>query len=282
LKTLVPPAFDGGISGPVGTNDDVLGHLDAYITTRCDTLATQNMADPNESKPAQSTTPPDAAWYLKPLRIAGVAIFGAASVIGLVLLATQSATLQQKFWMIVGWLVAAGAVVLSYLSARRAAGDPDQTIPKVVIFDAVCFLTAGLLVVSFWTGPNGRVWAATVIWSLAFVALGGLTGFLFGVPRSRREKGATAAASDASPIEQISDWLTKIIVGLGLVNLKELPPKLDVLAHYVGSSVSAAPSDGAPSFALGLIIYFSIFGFMSCYILTQMFLLKFINRFQQS
>lgn len=336
------------------------------------------------------------AWYLTWLRNLGIAVFALASVIALILLWIQGAGLLQKFWMIVGWLVACGAVTLSFLTTVRARDDDKAVIPATVIFDAVCFIVGGLVIVSFGSASDPFRWSAAMIWSFACLALGALMGFLFGIPRSRSGRtgpaatrkaagnghpegkpqnsgngkngdpgdknaksqqvernandpaaqkqpgGATvtgsnaqagadsgagiqsaangqgagngnvpsnagdgqpenndagqndgesssgASAGDESPIEQISDWLTKIIVGLGLANLKDLPHQLDLWAHYVAGSLGQSQGETAaaaaaaipwgPSFALGLIIYFLVLGFLSCYILTQMFLLNFINR----
>jgi hypothetical protein len=256
----------------------------------------------------QTNTPPQAPAFLTFLRTAGIAVFAIATVIALFLLWRQQASNVQKLWMVVGWLMACGAVAMSYMTAIRNRGRPLQAVPAIVIFDVVCFIVSGLVVVSFYSFSNALNWAAAMIWSFACLALGGIAGFLFGIPRSRsrgqRQAGPAAGANpqgalanhpqpapetstegsanggDESPIEQISDWLTKIIVGLGLANLKDLPVQLDRWANYVAPALSApgAALSPASSFALGLILYFLILGFLSCYVLTQMFLLSFINR----
>jgi hypothetical protein len=101
---------------------------------------------------------------------------------------------------------------------------------------------------------------------------------------------ASTATNDQSPIEQIADWLTKTIVGVALVNLEKLPTLLGRWASYVASGFAADPAAAAamcadksgcgigPSFALGVIIYFTIVGFLSGYLLTQVFLQKYVNR----
>src|SRR5258708_423417 len=83
----------------------------------------------------------------------------------------------------------------------------------------------------------------------AFISIGALLGFIFGIPRVPRSAasaapqpqpagGATGAASTSAPpqddrrlttntnLEDISDWLTKILVGAGLAQLAVLPGKL--------------------------------------------------------
>jgi len=71
-------------------------------------------------------------------------------------------------------------------------------------------------------------------------ALGGLLGFLFGIPRvlaSQAEQSAGAASGDApfrylpnSNLEQVSDWLTKILIGVGLVELTSLVKSIGLFA----------------------------------------------------
>ena len=87
-----------------------------------------------------------------------------------------------------------------------------------------------------------------ILWSAACFMAGFLTGFLFGVPKfgagdASPKKPACPARSGASSaqgysqrpntnLEQISDWLTKIIVGLGLVELKQIPTHLGNAARW--------------------------------------------------
>src|SRR4051794_33887578 len=66
---------------------------------------------------------------------------------------------------------------------------------------------------------------SAVLFGLAAEACGGLLGLLFGVPRTidpegGERKGAARVSYGANTnLEQISDWLTKILVGLGLTQL---------------------------------------------------------------
>ena len=81
-------------------------------------------------------------------------------------------------------------------------------------------------------------------------------------------------------MEQISDWLTKLLVGAGLVELKSLPHYLHTAAHYVAGSLGKpAGEPDASSFAAALIIYFFVEGFLGGYLATRMF---FQNAFQRS
>ncbi len=118
---------------------------------------------------------------------------------------------------------------------------------------------------------------------------GFLIGFLFGVPRALQNHdsgtatGSTVAAQEErrprlSPntnLEQISDWLTKILVGATLVELTTIPDKVRTAAAYMAHGIGyCAPScaEGDEQLAAALIVYFSVVGFLAGYLLTRMFL----------
>lgn len=125
----------------------------------------------------------------------------------------------------------------------------------------------------------------------AAASVGGLTGFLFGIPRllQRMEGGRggdVTAGQEAghmtfidlrnghsrsvggnSNLEEVSDWLTKIIVGLTLVHLA------DIKSHLLTLSVRLADATGAGSehaslsgFMLCLILAGFVVGFLSIYL----------------
>jgi len=151
-------------------------------------------------------------------------------------------------------------------------------------------LLGGLVVacIGFW----GHATAA-LLWISACLVIGGITGFLFAIPRVTRvpaknsvHAGAGAgrdASTAAMPtphgterglglgintnLEEISDWLTKILVGLGLVELGKVPDYLQRAGYYVGQSLG----ENRQAAASGLIVFFLGFGFLCGYLLTRMF-----------
>src|SRR5204862_8287798 len=87
------------------------------------------------------------------------------------------------------------------------------------VFVAIALLA---IVIYAW-GDWARLAVAGLVAGGAWVT-GGLIGFLFGIPRSladqdRRgdQSGPSARYQANTNLEQISDWLTKILVGVGLV-----------------------------------------------------------------
>lgn len=116
--------------------------------------------------------------------------------------------------------------------------------------------------------------------TLFFVAggvfcLGSSMGFLFGIPRS-------ASNSDAKPnkhyigndnLLQISDWLTKIIIGVGLTELYQIPRTLKKVAHYIAESTHVANE----ALLMFVIIYFGCIGFLFGYLWTRLYFIKMLS-----
>lgn len=174
---------------------------------------------------------------------------------------------------------------------------------------AVLGVSGAVLLVAGWgTHAIGPV----LLWAIASIAAGGAVGFLFGIPRAggsasragspggRAQSAASSADADAtsgsptSPgaaaasgaatsaagaelrpntnLEEVSDWLTKIIVGLGLVHLQDLQGLVAATAANAAAALSANPTATQTSIATALIVGFAIEGFFLGYIYTRMFL----------
>jgi hypothetical protein len=112
------------------------------------------------------------------------------------------------------------------------------------------------------------------ITSAAAYAVGSLFGFLFGIPKTLQEQKDAGDQSKSEPgalqatntnLEQISDWLTKILVGVGLTQLYQLREELGALGSYFAIASS-------PAITLAMILNFSIAGFVTGYLLTRLFL----------
>ncbi|WP_250486982.1 hypothetical protein [Caballeronia sp. GaOx3] len=84
--------------------------------------------------------------------------------------------------------------------------------------------------------------------------------------------GASTAVN--TNLEQISDWLTKIIVGVTLVESKEVIQRLKAAGHVIGQSLGSTYPD---SFAMALLIYFFTSGLLGSYLLTRLFLQRAFN-----
>ena len=70
-------------------------------------------------------------------------------------------------------------------------------------------------------------------------------------------------------LEQISDWLTKILVGVGLVEFESIRDGILRMARSVGSGLG--PGEHLV-FATGILVYFCVCGFFLSYLWTRLHL----------
>lgn len=176
---------------------------------------------------------------------------------------------------------------LAYVSqaARRQeiSNDAVRIMAVIVVLLAGGFLLAGAAEVIAAPRLAGAASRSAMLWAAACFMAGFLAGFLFGVPKvdgARAEDGRADGRRGRfsqlqnTNLEQISDWLTKIIVGVGLVELRTLPEHLKRAAGWVAQSLTgtSAAEPAAVSFAGSLIVYFSTLGFLAGYLLTMLYL----------
>lgn len=160
--------------------------------------------------------------------------------------------------------------------ARLARPDrPQRQAPQPWSFgDPVTLIVPGLLLMAniagflaLVIGAAGRLGTA-YLWAMACIATGALIGFLFGVPRAN-PAAARGPYLHNTNVEAVSDWLTKILVGVTLVNMQTISAFVDGLAADLGPALATTKA-----FATGLIVYFFVVGIIQGYILTRMFLPK--------
>jgi hypothetical protein len=171
---------------------------------------------------------------------------------------------------------------LSGRGPARLAGDKIQ---RGVTVLAVVLLVA-MVVVSVLLALATHDGGAGVIAFLLFVAaaaIGAALGFLFGLPRSR-VADLTGATGTADPGEEpvtrvstyyltnsnlikVSDWLTTIVIGLGLVNLGRVVPGLRSLGAALRDPLGGTPYAGPAG--LCVLIIGVLAGFLLTYLWTS-------------
>ena len=167
-------------------------------------------------------------------------------------------------------------------------GNRSDDLKKLIWFFYL-IISSALTFTGFGAGTgNSHGWAAmtALLWALSAMAAGVAVGFLFGIPKilqgvSRSPEGTAAQqiAHDAyrqqvnTNLTEISDWLTKIIVGLGLINLKQIPPFIRSKAGILAESLKQAdPTKDYLGFAVAVLACFAILGFLFGYIFTRIYL----------
>lgn len=145
----------------------------------------------------------------------------------------------------------------------------------------------------FWrSGSFTSVIGVGILSAGAFLLTGFLAGFVFGIPRTSREPRSNGGSQDAggaartgyaavepnSNLVEISDWLTKIIVGVGLVQLNKIPGEIQNLTVYIGNGLrdcdSQACKQSSEALALAIIIFFFCAGFLIGYLWSRLYLQK--------
>lgn len=127
----------------------------------------------------------------------------------------------------------------------------------------------------------------------AIAAAAAVLGFLFGIPRSLPPPPAAVAGADKpttaattppiAGLEQVADWLTKIILGAGLTQLGAIKGFIVKLAHFIAACVcttDCAPQRAQVAFVFGLAVigYFSAFGFLGGYLTTRLLLARLLRK----
>ncbi|MER6013633.1 tetratricopeptide repeat protein [Streptomyces bluensis] len=155
---------------------------------------------------------------------------------------------------------------------------------RAVLKGTLTSLAAGLISIALHVGQFSwsHAWAvfgSALIIAGSAVAIGALLGFIFALPRTidRRSNESDIGRSSQSLVskygantnlEQISDWLTKIIVGVGLTQLVNIPKVFTALGNSIKPTLGNVGSSEA--FGVGLIVYSSVVGFLFSYLLTRL------------
>lgn len=122
----------------------------------------------------------------------------------------------------------------------------------------------------------------------ASLLLGGVLGFVFGIPRTLQHEGGDGKGGEAGPgveylantsLEQISDWLSKMLVGVGLTQLTGIPAHLWTVSGRVAAGLGDQPTDTV--FVLVLIVSFSVMGFLFGYLWTRLYLARALRQADQ-
>lgn len=148
----------------------------------------------------------------------------------------------------------------------------------------------GVVAIGLYAGSvhgAGTAGTAILVAAGAWVS-GALLGFIFAVPQSSGSGATATTIAAGTPIvyhsnanlEQISDWLTKILVGLGLVELGKIVTETNKLVGFLAPALGNEPS--SKPFALAVLIVYSVSGFMAIYLVTRIFLGRLFAQTEQS
>ncbi|MCS6920763.1 MAG: hypothetical protein NZM07_02395 [Elioraea sp.] len=178
---------------------------------------------------------------------------------------------------------------------RRTAPGVGETERRIL--DAMARAIAAVLVLvlasgfAFAAARHGivaglRFLGGAALVRLAAFSVGALGGFLFGLPRRAGEQGrpaaaegAAASAQDARPtgflasdnLTRIAEWLTTILVGIGLVQAKEVAAGLSAVTDAVARELLPG-NEGGTALAAAVLVLGVVPGVLAGYLLTTLVL----------
>jgi hypothetical protein len=121
-------------------------------------------------------------------------------------------------------------------------------------------------------GP--RDFASAVLIALATLLAGAFIGVLFGLPRLRPaaapggaapltvEAAAVEAMRANTNLEDVSDWVTKILIGVGLTQLEAIPGQFQRLVDTLKQAAAGTTEALVPA----IVISYAVIGFLSGYL----------------
>jgi hypothetical protein len=136
----------------------------------------------------------------------------------------------------------------------------------LISFGCIVPLVAMMLFVRA-TEPDNEALGLLLAYLAASVVVGGGLGFLFGVPRVVDGDDPKDKNRPNSNLEQISDWLTKVLVGATLTQVGQIPRAATALFVALGTPLGVGGSGVA--FAGAVTVYGVVFGFCAAWISTR-------------
>jgi hypothetical protein len=150
-----------------------------------------------------------------------------------------------------------------------------ETLDRLWTKNSTLLIALLLIVPAFFVagGQDLRHWQVTILWCGVFMMVGGTVGFLFGIPTGRPVHSKAAGDDDRAlasntNLESISDWLTKILIGLALVNFKDLDEQLGRLTSYVAKGLSGSVDE---PFVMALVFYFGSAGLIIGFLVARVY-----------
>jgi hypothetical protein len=141
-------------------------------------------------------------------------------------------------------------------------GWPISTPNVLLIFGVI----GVLCLFAYYFGNEDVKLGELLLIALASLIFGGMGGFLFGIPKMAKKNDGQVRPN--TNLEEISDWLTKIIVGLSLSQLPAIMSNASELVAAINKDIPSMPK----SVIFALIIFFSIYGFFFSYLSTRIYL----------
>jgi hypothetical protein len=157
------------------------------------------------------------------------------------------------------------------------------------------FVLVGLFIAALlFTVSTAGERASIAVVALGAASVGSLLGILFGVPKDVEDPNAPAAEEITSQeaitnravlvrrnsnLAKVSDWLTTLLIGAGLVELGSFGPAFAKLNASLAEGIaSQAPVERVQVLVGGTIIYWVVVGFIAGWLSASVILLAVFER----
>lgn len=134
---------------------------------------------------------------------------------------------------------------------------------------------AAVAIIVYAAGEDSwSIFAVSALVAACAFAVGSLLGFLFGIPQYLAKAGEANSGTEKASYQpntnltQVSDWLTKIIIGVGLVQFGQLARSIGKLGDSLAPSLGGDPT-GKP-FGIAVVVGFFVIGFLIGYLYTRL------------
>jgi hypothetical protein len=167
----------------------------------------------------------------------------------------------------------------SVANMRKGSMESQDEIPWVMTI--LIGMAAGIvaIVIYAWDEASWGVFACALVIAAAAGIAGALIGFIFGIPKSSATASSTTTAGTRtataeyqgnSNLEQISDWLTKILVGAGLVQLGAIRKEFNDLGSRFGTHGPL----GSSGWVVGpaVMVAYGVSGFLLAYLWARIYM----------
>jgi hypothetical protein len=150
---------------------------------------------------------------------------------------------------------------------------------KVFFWTSVWFLFGMLLTAGILSRQQKVDVQSAYLWVFGFSLAGAIVGLVFAIPKvlsndaslGAQQPNSAKILQENTNLFQISEWLTKTIVGAGLVEMKSIPSfVLKVAGKMAEGAAIKGDIAGARSFCAGIIVFSISFGFIVGYLITRL------------
>ncbi|MBK9098917.1 MAG: hypothetical protein IPM14_12500 [bacterium] len=146
---------------------------------------------------------------------------------------------------------------------------------KSILF-ITSILVTGVIIICFYALARGSenflsILSLSAIIALTSAIVGAFIGFIFGIPRTPAIKDSENIGANTN-LEEISDWITKIIVGVSLVQLNQLSGGIVEIGNTLSRGMGNHPSSFV--FSVSTMIFYFVGGFFLGYLWSRIYLPK--------